>query len=142
METCVLIPQEFALAVTGVGARHSPEQTATVWSSVAIPQGRLCYPFQGTVRIDNLAIFSALPEDDVSSSRHATPASVHVQNRMYRILFTTTKPTSTEFVLHFLRSTSVTLCCTLLAEEVFFFSIFFGVVENLPPLYTGSYGAF
>ncbi|XP_061511659.1 zinc finger protein 235 [Anopheles gambiae] len=65
METCVLIPQEFALAVTGVGARHSPEQTATVWSSVAIPQGRLCYPFQGTVRIDNLAIFSALPEDDI-----------------------------------------------------------------------------
>uniref|UniRef100_A0A182U899 Uncharacterized protein n=1 Tax=Anopheles melas TaxID=34690 RepID=A0A182U899_9DIPT len=84
METCVLIPQEFALAVTGVGARHSPEQTATVWSSVAIPQGRLCYPFQGTVRIDNLAIFSALPEDDVSSSRHATPASAcaeqNVQN--------------------------------------------------------------
>uniref|UniRef100_A0A182PA89 Uncharacterized protein n=1 Tax=Anopheles epiroticus TaxID=199890 RepID=A0A182PA89_9DIPT len=64
METCVLIPQEFALAVTGVGARHSPEQTATVWSSVPIPQGRLCYPFQGTVRIDNLAIFSALAEDD------------------------------------------------------------------------------
>ncbi|XP_049536654.1 zinc finger protein 177-like [Anopheles darlingi] len=65
METCVLIPQEFALAVTGVGARHSPEQTATVWSSVPIPPGRLCYPFQGTVRIDNLAIFTALPEHDI-----------------------------------------------------------------------------
>ncbi|KFB39895.1 zinc finger protein-like protein [Anopheles sinensis] len=68
METCVLIPQEFALAVTGVGARHSPEQTATVWSSASIPQGRLCYPFQGTVRIDNLAIFTSLPENDRVSS--------------------------------------------------------------------------
>lgn len=141
METCVLIPQEFALAVTGVGARHSPEQTATVWSSVAIPQGRLCYPFQGTVRIDNLAIFSALPEDDVSSSRHATPASAcaeqNVQNFVHH--HRATKAPLRYLYSIFLRSTSVTLCCTLLAVEVFFF---FCVVENLPPLYTGAYGAF
>ncbi|XP_052865475.1 zinc finger protein 177-like [Anopheles cruzii] len=65
METCVLIPQEFALAVTGLGARNSREQTATVWSSRAIAQGTLCYPFQGTVRIDNLDIFSTIQEDDI-----------------------------------------------------------------------------
>lgn len=66
METCVLIPQEFALAVTGVGARNSREQTATVWSNSAIAQGTLCYPFQGTVRIDNLELYSYVDEDDVS----------------------------------------------------------------------------
>uniref|UniRef100_A0A8W7PIG4 C2H2-type domain-containing protein n=1 Tax=Anopheles coluzzii TaxID=1518534 RepID=A0A8W7PIG4_ANOCL len=67
METCVLIPQEFALAVTGVGARNSREQTATVWSNTSIPQGTLCYPFQGTVRIDNLDVYSTIEEDDVNS---------------------------------------------------------------------------
>ncbi|XP_041787580.1 uncharacterized protein LOC121602889, partial [Anopheles merus] len=65
METCVLIPQEFALAVTGVGARNSREQTATVWSNTSIPQGTLCYPFQGTVRIDNLDVYSTIEEDDI-----------------------------------------------------------------------------
>ncbi|XP_052897226.1 zinc finger protein 177-like [Anopheles moucheti] len=65
METCVLIPQEFALAVTGVGARNSRDQTATVWSNTAIPQGTLCYPFQGTVRIDNLDVYSTIEEDDI-----------------------------------------------------------------------------
>uniref|UniRef100_A0A182F576 SEA domain-containing protein n=1 Tax=Anopheles albimanus TaxID=7167 RepID=A0A182F576_ANOAL len=64
METCVLIPQEFALAVTGLGARNSRDQTATVWSNTAIAQGTLCYPFQGTVRIDNLDIYSNIAEDD------------------------------------------------------------------------------
>lgn len=72
METCVLIPQEFALAVTGVGARNSREQTATVWSNTAIPQGTVCYPFQGTVRIDNLDLYSYVDEDDVSRSLRAT----------------------------------------------------------------------
>lgn len=67
METCVLIPQEFALAVTGLGARNSRDQTATVWSNTTIPQGTLCYPFQGTVRIDNLDVYSYVDEDDVSS---------------------------------------------------------------------------
>lgn len=67
METCVLIPQEFALAVTGLGARNSRDQTATVWSNTAIPQGTLCYPFQGTVRIDNLDVYSYVDEDDVST---------------------------------------------------------------------------
>ncbi|XP_053696484.1 zinc finger protein 177-like [Sabethes cyaneus] len=65
METCVLIPQEFALAVTGVGARNSRDQTATVWSNSAISQGTLCYPFQGTVRIDNLDVYSYVDEDDI-----------------------------------------------------------------------------
>lgn len=136
METCVLIPQEFALAVTGVGARHSPEQTATVWSSVAIPQGRLCYPFQGTVRIDNLAIFSALPEDDVSSSRHATPASACAEQNVQNFVH---QSTTSVFVLHFF---ALYFCDALLHTISCGGFLFFCVVENLPPLYTGAYGAF
>ena len=67
METCVLIPQEFDLAVTEAGAKNSREQNATVWTNAKIPQGTLCYPIQGTVRIANLDIFSYIGEDDVSS---------------------------------------------------------------------------
>lgn len=66
METCVLIPQEFALAVTGSGARASKEPTVSVWSTNRIPQGSLCYPFQGTIRIDKLDLYSQLDESDVS----------------------------------------------------------------------------
>lgn len=66
METCVLIPQEFALAVTGSGARASKEPTVSVWSTNRIPQGSLCYPFQGTIRIDKLDVYSQLDESDVS----------------------------------------------------------------------------
>lgn len=68
METCVLIPQEFALAVTGSGARASKEPTVSVWSTNRIPQGSLCYPFQGTIRIDKLDVYSQLDESDVSYS--------------------------------------------------------------------------
>lgn len=66
METCVLIPQEFALAVTAAGARSSAEQMVSVWSTTRIKQGEMYYPFQGTVRIDKLNMFSYVNEDDVS----------------------------------------------------------------------------
>lgn len=66
METCVLIPQEFALALTSTAAKKSAEQTATVWTTSKIPQGTLFYPFQGTVRIDKLDIHSHINENDVS----------------------------------------------------------------------------
>lgn len=64
METCVLIPQEFALVLAT--AKNSKEQVPTVWSTSSISQGTLFYPFQGTVRIDKLDIYSFLNEDDVS----------------------------------------------------------------------------
>lgn len=67
METCVLIPQEFSLAVTAAGARSSGEQTVSVWSSTRIKQGALYYPFQGTVRIDKLHMYSYIDEEDVSN---------------------------------------------------------------------------
>jgi hypothetical protein len=67
METCVLIPQDFALTLTAAGAKSSREQTATVWTTTRIPQGTLCYPFQGTVRIDKLDLYSYVDEDDVST---------------------------------------------------------------------------
>lgn len=67
METCVLIPQEFALTVTAAGARNSGEPVVSVWTTSRIPQGTLCYPFQGTVRIDKLDVHSYIEEDDVST---------------------------------------------------------------------------
>lgn len=67
METCVLIPQEFSLAMTAAGARNSGEQSVSVWSSTRIKQGELYYPFQGTVRIDKLNIYSYVENEDVST---------------------------------------------------------------------------
>lgn len=67
METQVLIPQEFSLVVTASGARSSGEPLVSVWTSDRIKQGALYYPFQGTVRIDNLDIYSYIDEEDVST---------------------------------------------------------------------------
>lgn len=66
METQVLIPQEFSLVVTASCARHSAEPNVSVWTTDRIKQGALFYPFQGTVRIDNLDMFSYIDEEDVS----------------------------------------------------------------------------
>lgn len=68
METCVLIPQEFSLVATASGARHSGEQTVSVWTSTRIKQGAMYHPFQGTVRFDKLNLYSYLNENDVSTS--------------------------------------------------------------------------
>lgn len=67
METQVLIPQEFSLVVTASGARNSGEPLVSVWTTNRIKQGALYYPFQGTVRIDNLDIYSYIDEEDVST---------------------------------------------------------------------------
>lgn len=68
METCVLIPQEFSLCVRGpaIGARRI-EPEVSVWSNSPIAQGSLCYPFQGTIRLDKLEVYGQLDDDDVSS---------------------------------------------------------------------------
>lgn len=67
METCVLIPQEFSLCVrdNGLGrGRSDPE--VSVFTNTRLPQGTLCYPFQGTVRLDKLDVYGQLEDDDVS----------------------------------------------------------------------------
>lgn len=69
METCVLIPQEFSLVVTSLGARNSGEQVASVWTTNRIKQGAFYYPFQGTVRIDKLNVYSYVDEEDVSTDQ-------------------------------------------------------------------------
>ncbi|CAG9826804.1 unnamed protein product [Diabrotica balteata] len=68
METCVLIPQEFSLCVrsSGLGSRREPE--VSVWSNTEISQGTVCYPFQGTIRIDKLEVYGQLDDDDVSTN--------------------------------------------------------------------------
>lgn len=63
MDHLVLIPQDFNLVVT---SEKLPQDNVTVWSNQRIAQGTLYYPFQGTVRIDKLNVFSTAGEDDVS----------------------------------------------------------------------------
>lgn len=66
MDHLVLIPQEFNLVVT---SEKVPQDSVTVWSNARISQGTLFYPFQGTVRIDKLNVFSTVSEDDVSTKK-------------------------------------------------------------------------
>lgn len=65
METCVLIPQEFSLAVTPTTNRNDAD--VTVWTNAEIKQGTIFYPFQGTIRMDKLNTFKHLDHDDVST---------------------------------------------------------------------------
>lgn len=67
METCVLIPQEFSLCVRNAGLGNRREPEVSVWSNTTIAQGSLCYPFQGTIRIDKLDVYGQLDDDDVST---------------------------------------------------------------------------
>lgn len=46
---------------------HMPEPEITVMTNVDVPRGTLIYPFQGTVRMDKLDVFSFLDDTDVSS---------------------------------------------------------------------------
>lgn len=69
MDHLVLIPQEFNLVVT---SEKVPQDSVTVWSNARISQGTLFYPFQGTVRIDKLNVFSTVSEDDVSTETMGT----------------------------------------------------------------------
>lgn len=64
MDHLVLIPQDFNLVVT---SENMPQ--VTVWSNQRIAQGTIYYPFQGTVRIDKLNVFSTAKDDDVSLLR-------------------------------------------------------------------------
>lgn len=66
METLVLIPQELSLALRPGGARGR-EASVSVWTSVEIQRGALLYPFQGTIRIDKLHVYSYVPDHDVST---------------------------------------------------------------------------
>lgn len=70
METCVLIPQEFSLCVRDAlpGTRRGAEPEVSVFSNNRVAQGTLCYPFQGTIRLDKLEVYGQLEDDDVSTS--------------------------------------------------------------------------
>jgi len=71
METCVLIPQEFSLVLTTTNvdrnANKLSEMRVNVWSNSRLPQGTVVYPFQGTIRLDKLEVYSYLDEGDVST---------------------------------------------------------------------------
>lgn len=75
METCVLIPKELSLqAVPVTGSQRSnkrrvQEPEITVMTNVNVSRGTLIYPFQGTVRMDKLDVFSFLDDTDVSTDQ-------------------------------------------------------------------------
>lgn len=70
METCVLIPKEFSLCVRnpGIAGSRRAEPEVSVWSHTSIEQGSVYYPFQGTIRIDKLEVYTQLDDGDVSNS--------------------------------------------------------------------------
>lgn len=66
METCVLIPQEFLLAMTADEKFvNFKKQVASLFTTTRIPQGKLFYPTQGTIRIGKLDVHSLIGEEDV-----------------------------------------------------------------------------
>ncbi|KAJ8730600.1 hypothetical protein PYW08_002013 [Mythimna loreyi] len=64
METLVLIPQDLSLALRPGGARGR-EASVSVWTSAELPRGSLLYPFQGTIRIDKLHVYTYVPDHDI-----------------------------------------------------------------------------
>lgn len=67
METLVLIPQELSLALRPGGARGR-EASVSVWTSTELQRGSPLYPFQGTIRIDKLHVYSYVADHDVSET--------------------------------------------------------------------------
>jgi len=49
-------------------ANKLPEMRVNVWTNARIPQGTLIYPFQGTIRLDKLEVYSYLDDNDVSTA--------------------------------------------------------------------------
>lgn len=78
METCVLIPKEFSLALANDRSNYKglfkndsgslvTDVRISVWSNVLIPAGTLIYPFQGSIRFDKIDLYSLLDDNDVSN---------------------------------------------------------------------------
>lgn len=108
METCVLIPPEFSLmlrprdsflhlinGLKSVKSRQNPAEKKTeteagvcVYSNQLVPKGTCFLPFQGTIRLDRLEVYSLLNEDDVSTCTlvYIFPGFSVYPNRMSMLL--------------------------------------------------------
>ncbi|KAF0291425.1 Zinc finger protein 564 [Amphibalanus amphitrite] len=86
METCVLLPQEFSLVVTGPadGDSKALDSQVQVWSNARIPQGVRVYPFQGTVRLDTLDVLGYLSPTDIRHRFGCYDEIAEVQGRRVR----------------------------------------------------------
>ncbi len=66
----MLIPQELSLVITSPAEekrrKFAENLNVNVWTNSTITQGTLIYPFQGTIRLDKLEIYSYLDYNDVS----------------------------------------------------------------------------
>ncbi|XP_076334403.1 uncharacterized protein LOC143238231 [Tachypleus tridentatus] len=69
METCVLIPPELSLVLSTINsdknANRLYEMGVRVWSNQSIFPKRTFSPFQGTIRLDRLEVYSCLEDNDI-----------------------------------------------------------------------------
>ncbi|XP_076310465.1 uncharacterized protein LOC143225266 [Tachypleus tridentatus] len=106
METCVLIPPEFSLVLSTVNTEKNAnslyEMGVKVWSNQLIPQGTTFSPFQGTIRLDRLEVYSVLHDNDVRNRFGCYDQIQVVENRKVRhcnwIRFLRCSPTMTSDV--------------------------------------------
>lgn len=110
METCVLIPSEFSLVlrpheqqmnnVSPVAhqqhngsfkrkgqnidkiASKLHEMSVCVWSNQHIRKGTCFLPFQGTIRLDRLEVYSLLDDNDVSQSYDSCVGKIPLQAKL------------------------------------------------------------
>lgn len=62
----MLLPEEFSLVLTTSPTSKKPYTGASVRTNQRISKGARFMPFQGTVRLDKLEIYSNLEDNDVS----------------------------------------------------------------------------
>ncbi|XP_013790515.1 zinc finger protein 391-like [Limulus polyphemus] len=88
METCVLIPPEFSLVLsavnTGKNVNTLYEMDVSVWSNQLVPLGSKFSPFQGTIRLDRLELYSVLDVNDVRNRFGCYDQIQVVENRKVR----------------------------------------------------------
>ncbi|XP_013777398.1 zinc finger protein 2 homolog [Limulus polyphemus] len=69
METCVLIPPELSLVLSTINsdknANRLYEMGVRVWSNQSILPGKTFSPFQGTILLDRLEVYSCLEDNDI-----------------------------------------------------------------------------
>lgn len=83
METCVLIPAELSLVLTAP-SRKPYEMGASVWSNQRIPRGTRFSPFQGTVRLDKLEVYTSIDDNDVRNRFGCFDEIQEVESRRVR----------------------------------------------------------
>ncbi|XP_065210026.1 zinc finger and SCAN domain-containing protein 2-like [Planococcus citri] len=87
METCVLIPQELSLVISGQidhKRKYPSNISVNVWTNVTISKGTLIRPFQGTIRLDKLDVFDYLDAHDIRNRFGCYDEIMEINRRQVR----------------------------------------------------------